>query len=358
MDTNTISEREEGTMRMKKAAVVLVMAVAGMFSQKAVAAAAPCTDIPHADHPKATITNGEVKAVVFLPDAVNGYYRGPRFDWSGVVACATYNGHTYFGEWFRKYDPMINDAITGPAEEFRSGDTEPLYDAAPVGGLFVKPGVGVLRKTADAPYKFGFSYPIVDTGKWTVKVKGRSIVFRQDLKGPGGIAYRYEKELVLDKHGSVMTLRHSLKNMGSTVIDTSVYDHGFFMLDGKPTGVGHAVHFGFKLQPEAPMGEWADVSGNDIVYTKDLPARGGVQGYIKGFSDKASDYDFTVEDKTTKVGVQETSTLPLEKVYFWSIKNTICPEGYVHMRIEPGKTSKWEFRFRFFGPAVAAAAAM
>jgi hypothetical protein len=347
-------------MRMKRtsrAVALLVLAIAATFTQEAFASA-PCTDIPHADHPKATITNGEVKAVVFLPDAVNGYYRGPRFDWSGVVACATYNGHTYFGEWFRKYDPLINDSITGPAEEFRSGDTEPLYDAAPVGGLFVKPGVGVLRKVSDTPYKFGFSYPIVDTGKWTVKVKGRSILFRQDLKGPGGLAYRYEKELVLDKHGSVMTLKHSLKNLGTIAIDTSAYDHGFFMLDGRPTGVGHAVHFAFRLQPEAPMGDAATVGDNDIVFTKDLAARGGVQGYIKGFSDKVSDYDFTVEDRNTKVGIEETSTLPLEKVYFWSIKNTICPEGYVHMHIEPGKTSKWEFRFRFFGPPVTPAAAM
>jgi len=101
--------------RTSRAVALLVLAIAGTLTQKAFASA-PCTDIPHADHPKATITNGEVKAVVFLPDAVNGYYRGPRFDWSGVVACATYNGHTYFGEWFRKYDPLINDSITGPAE--------------------------------------------------------------------------------------------------------------------------------------------------------------------------------------------------------------------------------------------------
>ena len=58
------------------------------------------------------------------------------------------------------------------------------------------------------------------------------------------------------------------------------------------------------------MGDAATIGDNDIVYTQDLGARGGVQGYIKGFSDKVSDYDFTVEDRNTKVGVEETSTLP------------------------------------------------
>ena len=110
-------------MWMKKAwLATAVFAAVGSFTMSARAEApAPCTDIPHADHPKTILSNGDLKAVVFLPDATNGYYRGPRFDWSGVVACATYNGHTYFGEWFRKYDPLGNDAITGPVEEFRLG---------------------------------------------------------------------------------------------------------------------------------------------------------------------------------------------------------------------------------------------
>ena len=31
-----------------------------------------------------------------------------------------------------------------------------------------------------------------------------------------------------------MTLDHSLKNTGQKTIDTDVYDHDFFMFDGKP----------------------------------------------------------------------------------------------------------------------------
>jgi hypothetical protein len=38
-----------------------------------------------------------MNAVVFLPDKKNGYYRAARFDWSGILACASLNGHTFFG---------------------------------------------------------------------------------------------------------------------------------------------------------------------------------------------------------------------------------------------------------------------
>ena len=52
----------------------------------------PCANIPHADHPRATLNNGKMKAVVFLPDKDNPYYRATRFDWSGIVACVAVNG--------------------------------------------------------------------------------------------------------------------------------------------------------------------------------------------------------------------------------------------------------------------------
>src|ERR1700685_2413160 len=81
----------------------------------------PCANLPHSDHPKITLSNGKMEAVIFLPDKDNGYYRATRFDWSGIVACVAVNGHKFFGEW-TPYDPLKNDSLTGPVEEFRMDD--------------------------------------------------------------------------------------------------------------------------------------------------------------------------------------------------------------------------------------------
>ena len=35
-----------------------------------------------------------------------------------------------------------------------------------------------------------------------------------------------------------MSLEHSLRNTGTKVIETGVYDHNFYMIDGRPTGTG------------------------------------------------------------------------------------------------------------------------
>jgi hypothetical protein len=326
-----------------------------------------CAEVPHGDHPKALLTNGKLGALVFLPDTTSGYYRSTRFDWSGVVGCVSLNGHRFFGEWFPQYDPLKNDSITGPVEEFRTDDGPMGYNALRPGELsvrpgaigyhearpgetFLKPGVGVLRKVDDSPYQFGGAYPIVDTGTWTVKVGRRSVRFRQVLRGSGGYAYVYEKTLTLDKHEPVMTLQHSLKNTGKKAIETYVYDHDFFMLDGKPTGPGMVVHFKFEPKPQGEIGTAAKIEGKDLVYVDALAPRKGVAGYLTGYSDEVRDYNFTVEDTRSKVGVQQTSDHPLARLYFWSTQTTICPEGYIKLNVAPGETSRWTLRYRFFAP--------
>ena len=152
-----------------------------------------CSSQEQTNYPKATITNGKVNAVLYLPDEKNGYYRASRFDWSGVIPCLAFKGHTYFGIWFSHYDPMVADAIAGPVEEFRSSDGALDYGQAKPGELFVKLGVGVLRKEASSPTNSctPIRWWTVASGRFTPA--GSEVSFRQRLQSPIGIAYDYEK---------------------------------------------------------------------------------------------------------------------------------------------------------------------
>ena len=350
-------------------AVVAALLVAGAACvAQGQGSASPCADIPNSDHPKATLSNGKLEAVVFLPDPQNGYYRSTRFDWSGVVGCVSLNGHKFFGEWFAKYDPLKNDSIVGPVEEFRTDNgtmghypaTSPLltmrteaigYNQAKPGEPFLKPGVGVLRKIDDKPYAFGTLYPIIDMGTWTTKVTKTSVTFQQVLDGPDGYAYVYTKTLSLDANGTGMTLEHILKNTGSKTIDTKVYDHDFFMFDGQPAGPGTVVRFKFAPKPVDPLGDTVKVEGKEISFLKPVEARAAISGYLTGFSSSAADYDFTVEDTNRKIGIEQTSDTPLSRILFWSNGSVVCPEAYIHVPAEPGKTSHWKIHYRFFAPS-------
>jgi hypothetical protein len=313
---------------------------------------ANCASSIAANFPKAILSNESIQAVVYLPDPENGYYRSTRFDWSGVVPCLTYKGHSYFGVWFKRYDPLLNDSITGPVEEFRSADglSSINYAEAKPGGLFIKPGVGVLRKVDDSPYKFSFAYPIVDGGKWTVHAKRTQVTFIQRLQPTLGYGYVYEKTLQLDKHNPILILHHRMKNTGTKPIDTEVYDHDFFMLDGTPTGPGMTVHFPFEPQAQKPLEPRAKIDGKDIVYLQELTSgpRQSVSSFLTGYSNASTDYDFIVENQNTGVGVEQTSDSPIAQLNFWSIRSTICPEAYIHVNIPPGGTATWTIRYRFF----------
>jgi hypothetical protein len=322
---------------------------AGQNSAPEDAKSGSCSSIRQSNYPKASISNGVIDAVVYLPDAKNGYYRGSRFDWSGVVGCLDYKGHTFFGVWFPHYDPLLHDAITGPVEEFRSSDdSAPHYDQAKPGELFVKPGVGVLRRIDEAPFKFSAPYPLVDGGKWTVRPGRRSVSFQQDLKAPSGFAYVYKKVLKLDEHLPILILEHELKNKGTEAIDIEVYNHDFFMLDGSPTGPGMVVRFPFEPKADAALENGAHISGKEIVYERELQAGQTASGSLTGYSKNVSDYDFYVENRNTGAGVEQSGDLPISKIYFWSIRTTICPEAYVHLHISPGQTARWTIRYRFY----------
>ena len=179
--------------------------------------------------PQADISNGVLHASLYLPDPVNGFYRGTRFDWSGVIHSLTYQGHDYYGPWFTKTDPEVIDfifkgpdivagpcsAITGPVEEFVWQEKALGFDQAKAGGTFIKIGVGVLRKPDDQEYSPYRLYPIVDSGKWTVHKKADSVEFIQEISDPAsGYGYRYTKTVRLSNGKPEMILEHKLENTG------------------------------------------------------------------------------------------------------------------------------------------------
>src|SRR5262249_33472774 len=65
--------------------------------------------------PTVEITNDRIRAKLYLPDARRGYYRGTRFDWSGMIGSLEYAGHRYYGPWFDRIDPPVRDfTYAGP----------------------------------------------------------------------------------------------------------------------------------------------------------------------------------------------------------------------------------------------------
>jgi hypothetical protein len=299
------------------------------------------------EFPQAEIASKLIRARLYLPDAEKGYYRGTRFDWSGVISSLQYKGREYFGVWFERYDPKLHDAITGPVEEFRSGNSSLGYEEAKPGGAFIRIGVGVVRKPDEPQYDYFRTYEILDHGKWTTKKGSDWIEFTHLLEGANGYAYAYTKRISLSADEAVMTIAHTIKNTGAKIIETDQYNHNFFVFDKQPSGPNFAVTFPFELRATHDLKAVAEVRGRQLIYLRELEKGESIFTGLEGFGASSSDYQITIENRKTGAKVNITGDQPLVRVNFWSIRTTVCPEPFVHLRVEPGREQSWTLRYRF-----------
>jgi hypothetical protein len=350
-----------------------VFAVAALILGLAAASShlASAQDFDSSSFPSVEISNGEIQAKVFLPDAKKGFYRATRFDWSGIITDLRYKGHVFYQPWFYKidydatergkpnYDFGYDDtgvvsapftAMVGPGEEFNTNRTALGFDEAKVGGTFTKIGIGVLRKADDSRYDHSKTYEIVDGGKWKIKKAKDSITFTQTLSDPSsGYAYVYTKTVRLVKGQPVLMLEHSLKNTGKKTIESTVYDHNFFTLDHTPPGPGLVVKFPFKLESARPPDpNFAEIKGNDLVYIKTLTGKDRVTSMFTGFGPTAADYDFREENEKIGAGVRIQGDQPITNLALWSIRTVMAIEPYITMKIEPGAEYKWNLKYTYY----------
>jgi hypothetical protein len=311
------------------------------------------------DPPQTEIANAVMRAKIYLPNAATGFYRGTRFDWSGVIGDLEYAGHSYYGPWFTQTDPTVSDfvyrgaeivagpcsAVTGPVEEFGVLG----YDDAKPGGTFLKIGVGLLRKPDAAHYSGYHLYEIVNGGKWSIKKSKDFVEFTQELHDPAsGYGYIYRKKVSLAAGKPRMMIEHSLRNVGTRAIHTNVYDHNFLVLDKQPTDAGFTIRLPFAIATEPPLEkELAEVRKDQIVYLKTLTGQDRVYTSISGFGSNPGDYKIRIENRNVKAGMEITGDRPLSKMALWSIRSVIAVEPFLDISADPGSNLTWQYQYDY-----------
>ena len=318
-----------------------------------------------AAYPQTEISNGMLRANVYLPDREKGFYRGMRFDWAGVMASLEYKGHGYFGPFFEKFDLAVSDveignpvvagiasAASGPVEEFIGADESALgYAEAKPGETFCKIGVGALRRIDNAPYSSYVNYAIVNGGKRSVKSGPDSVEFTQQLDCASGYDYEYTKTIRLLKNEPVMTIEHHLVNTGAKTIETEVYDHNFLIIDHQGAGPAIEITFPFAPKPTKTLDPLAEVRGKQLVFPKDLRGKDTFYGEFQGFVKTARDYKIRVENKSTGAGVVVTCDQPLANLGVWAVRTVVAPEPYIEIKIPAGRDFSWKYTYTFYAPA-------
>lgn len=317
------------------------------------------------NYPKVELSNGTLRGVVYLPDAKRGFYRGTRFDWAGVMGSLEYNGHSYFGPFFEKFDPSvedvmignpiragINSAASGPVEEFIGSDDTALgYSEAKPGETFCKIGVGSLRKIDNAAYSSYTNYPIADGGKRSVKSGPSWIEFTQTVHCGSGYAYEYRKTIRFVQNEPSMVIEHELVNTGTKAINTDVYDHNFLSIDRANTGPAVVVSLPFHPRATQDMAGLGEIRGNELWFPKELRGSDTFYTELAGFGQSADDYQIRVENRETGAGVRVQGNRPLARFGIWAVRTVVAPEPYIRLSIPVGGHAAWTYTDSFYSVA-------
>lgn len=308
------------------------------------------TDTTPQTYPKLHIASGDAEMDIALPDAANGFYRSGRFDWAGVITELKFQGKVIFANWKPEaHDPLGHDFITGPADSFDELKTGPgSYDAVPVGGEFLKIGVGWLQRESEDQYWPFFNLPIVAGGEWTSQSDERSVTATHTMEPRHEMGYVYTKRLALSESGDRLTISHTLRNIGSHTIEVSSYNHNFFTLGGLRTAPGLDIDLGFKgafLEGSRGMEGRVELKDSQLQV---ISAFGGdFFAMMEHFPKDGAGHTFSIQSQGAGLRVDVHVDRPLSNFMVWGCKETLCPEPYVAITAPVGGEFTWEAVYQF-----------
>lgn len=292
------------------------------------------------NYPKVVLDNDIITMSIFLPDANEGYYRGTRFDWSGIIENVSYQGHTFYAPLHAKHNPNQHDSISGPAEEF--GMYHPMgYDTAKPGETFVKLGVGLLEKNSVDDYQFNGTYKLVKAGDWQIKTTASNIEFSQQLTTENGWGYHYIKRISLVPNKAEFNVYHQLKNIGSKAIELDNYSHNFTIIDGTPYGPDYSVVLPFKTQEPTLINELALFKDNQISLAQPLKDKALWHVVLKDGGD-ATNNAAKITNNKTKAAIAFQGSADISHFIFWAVERAACPEPFIKIDLLANEQTSWQ----------------
>jgi hypothetical protein len=335
---------------MRHAVFLIVLNCVMSFCQAQSAEAIPAGESAYPwtkDYPQFTISSTLLKANLYAPDPQKGYYRGTRFDWSGLVSRVEYGGHTFFCEFKQEHNPLNHDDICGTAEEFGI-ESAPSYAQAKAGEPFIKIGIGVLERTDESEYAFWKRYKITKPGYWRVVNWPEKMNFRQNLSGPNGWGYDLTKVIQVADGPPTLTITRRLTNTGTQTIDTDHYGHNFLRIDNIPAGTNYTLEFPFepRFGRDSKTQDCLAIRNRSLVFTKTPEASQAIWVRLDGFQ-KREDNSIKIVNHGTGATMTITGDQPLSKLVFYSSGGVLCPEPFIKVTIPPGKTQEWTTTYRF-----------
>jgi hypothetical protein len=310
----------------------------------------PKPEITRIDEPPAVeVRRGAFRFIVLLPDAEKGFYRGVRFDHSGIVAFAQLGGRTFIGRLEPGPDRRPGPVYSlGTCQEYRvlrsGGGRHRFYRS---GGLDLADGsamrIGSRRLTGPRNRTPGDLLP------WDVEILPNGVRFQQRFTDPAGWGYHLTKTVAIlpDQPGFVIS--HAFENIGTRPIHRFVYSHNWLCIDGQPPDSRTVLTLGRDARRDAESRPQAVIEGKDVRFTDVLAGTDPPPFHI------TLPGSWTVRQNVFRLG--RTDTGPACEVRgnwapafadVYADASAVCPEPHFELSAQPGQTVHWATTYRFF----------
>jgi hypothetical protein len=278
-----------------------------------------------------TLRRGNLAVVIETAPADLDAKFGPRFDRTAVVRQVTLNGKSFLGE-------------LGLPDEFGiNGDGVLGFTNAPVGGEFLKIGVGYLIRDRTNDYFFWNKYPVrklLPITKLVVKKESLTVTQSSDHSLPWSYAYSKSYRLVAD---DTLEIDYTLTNTGTNAWSFLHYNHNWLAPEGIKVGPAYSLATGFPL----PAGETAFGRSDHLLWLiSEIPTN--TSFYLAGdFRDStAAQNRFTVLLHGKPLLAFAGDFAPA-RFAAYAVTDGFCPEMFFRAELPAGKSARWSTRYQF-----------
>lgn len=268
-----------------------------------------------------------------------------RFDRAGFISEVTLDGSI-------RFCATEPNNLWHPSSGGRGLCSEILFDISDqfeIGEAFPKLGVGLLRKTENAPYCFYKKYE-TELYPVTIETAASTAVFKTAAIPIRGYAVEQIKRV--EVHGNQLVLTMQISNVGDNTLHIREYCHNFFSIGGM--ALGDAYRIDLPCVDGIPQGNMKSSEGFDNY----IGTSSGIQ--IRSYSDQYATIKFLpvmfkrelpfywkISNSAAKSSIScEESFLPSD-LAVWCVDHIVSPEVYHDFSIHPGETETWRRSYSF-----------
>jgi len=290
------------------------------------------------------LTSDDLSVELMDPFDPERYNRGVRFSPIANVLQVVTKGRPFL------YSPIEHEPKSengGLAMEFdiSAGNPPPGFSEAPIGGGFLKIGVGVLRKDAEI-YHFINDFELIEPAHTRATWDSGTAHFEQSSTGISGYAYKLNADVAIKANTVEVTC--VLTNTGKKPFTTEQYTHNYLSLDGAPVGPNYLIQFprdfeATGLQPEQQK------NGREILFRELIPPSvKAVNAVIAPLKDLWEPGDtFTISNPLNGMRVGLSTDAPVSRFAIHAIPRYFCPEMFIRIQLQPGESKQWIRRYEF-----------